>query len=92
MRNGGALLQERRTPTCGSRFGNTCTDFIKKAHWWKSKTSKQIAPKKEMLELSLFEEKFTTEGNEKADEPAREVVRLDGGNMAQVRGIPIQQE
>ena len=48
--------------------------------------------KKEMLEMSLFEEKFITGGNDKAGEPAREVARLDGGNMAQVRGIPIQQE
>ena len=32
--------------------------------------------KKEMLELSLFEKKFITEGNDKADEPAREIARL----------------
>ena len=48
--------------------------------------------KKAMLDLSLFEEKFITEGNEKADEPAREVARLEGRNMAQVRAIPIQWE
>ena len=41
--------------------------------------------------MSLFE-KFNTEGNEKADEPAKEVAMLDGGDRAQVRAIAIQEE
>ena len=40
--------------------------------------------------MSLFE-KFITEGNEKADEPAKEGARLDGGDMAQVKAITVQQ-
>ena len=37
--------------------------------------------KKEMWQMSLFEE-FITEGNEKADEPAKEGARLGGGSTA----------
>ena len=42
--------------------------------------------------MSLFD-KFITEGNEKkADELAKEGAILDGGDMAQVRAVRIQQE
>ena len=47
--------------------------------------------RKEMQHMSLFE-RFTADGNEKADELAREGAMLDGGDMAQVRAITIQQE
>ena len=47
--------------------------------------------KKEMQQMSLFE-KFITEGNEKVDELAKKGAVLDGGKMAQVRAITIQQE
>ena len=46
---------------------------------------------KEMLRMSLFE-KFITEGNYKADELAKEGAMLDGGGMAHVRAITVQQE
>ena len=39
--------------------------------------------------MSLFE-RFITEGNEKADEPAKEGAMLDGGVMAQVRASAVQ--
>ena len=45
----------------------------------------------EMQQLSLFE-KFITEDNEYADELAKEGAMLDGGDLAQVRPITIQQE
>ena len=41
--------------------------------------------------MSLFE-KFITEGNEKADDPAKEGAMLDGGFMAQARASTVQQE
>ena len=41
--------------------------------------------------MSLFE-KFITEGNEKADEFAKEGAMLDGGFMVQTRSSTIQQE
>ena len=41
--------------------------------------------------LSLFE-KLITEDNVKADELAKERTMLDGGDVAQVRSIPIQLE
>ena len=47
--------------------------------------------RKEMQHMSLSEN-FITEGTEKADEPAKEGAMLDGGDMAQVRAITIQQE
>ena len=37
-------------------------------------------------------ENFITEGNEKADEKAKEAAMLDGGFMAQARASTIQQE
>ena len=40
---------------------------------------------KEMQEMSFFYENFMTEGNGKADEPAKAEARLDGGDVAQVR-------
>ena len=53
-------------------------EFIKKAHWWRSSTSnKAHRSKKEMQSVSLFEN-FITEGNEKADEVAKEGAMLDG--------------
>ena len=49
--------------------------------------------KKEMQQMSLFEEKSITEGSEKADEPAKERAMLNGGgDMAQVRAVTVQQE
>ena len=67
-------------------------EFIKKAHWWRSSTSnKAHRSKKEMQSVSLFEN-FITEGNEKADELAKEGAMLDGGDMAQVRVSTVQQE
>ena len=47
--------------------------------------------KKEKKEMSRFE-KFVTEGNEKADEPARAGAMLDEGFMAEVRAKTVQQE
>ena len=44
-----------------------------------------------MQEVSLID-KFITEGNERAGEPAKEGAMLDGGEMAQVRATTIQQE
>ena len=41
--------------------------------------------------MSLFE-RFIAEGNEKADEFAKEGALLDGGLMAQVRASTVQQE
>ena len=46
---------------------------------------------KEMLRMSLFR-KFITEGNYKADELAKERAMLDGGGMAHVGAITVQQE
>ena len=67
-------------------------EFIKKAHWWRSSASnKARRSKKEMQSVSLFEN-FITEGNEKADELAKEGAMLDGGDMAQVRVSTVQQE
>ena len=67
-------------------------EFIKKAHWWRSSTSnKAHRYKKEMQQMSLFE-RFIAEGNEKAEEIAKEGAMLDGGNMAQVRVSTVQQE
>ena len=39
-----------------------------------------------MQQMSLFE-KFIAEGNEKADEVAKEGARLDGGDVTQVRAL-----
>ena len=47
--------------------------------------------KEEMQKMSRFE-KFTAEGIEKADEFAKDGGRLDGGDMAQVRAVTMQQE
>ena len=47
--------------------------------------------KKEMQRLSLLE-KFIIEGNEKQENLQQRWQGLDGGNMAQVRAIPIQEE
>ena len=47
--------------------------------------------KKETQQM-LFFEKFITEGNEKADELAKEGAMVDGGLMAQVRASTVQQE
>ena len=47
--------------------------------------------KKEMQQMSLLE-KFTTEGKVKADELGKEGAMLDGGAVAQVRAITVQQE
>ena len=44
-----------------------------------------------MQQMSLFE-RFIAEGNEKADEFAKEGALLDGGLMAQVRASTVQQE
>ena len=41
--------------------------------------------------MSLFE-KFITDGNEKADEPAKEGAMLDGGDMAQIRASTVPQK
>ena len=41
--------------------------------------------------MSLFEN-FITEGNEKADEPAKDGAMLDGGGMAQIRARTVQQK
>ena len=46
---------------------------------------------KEKQKMTLLE-KFITEGNGKADEPAKEGANLDGRDVAQVRAITIQQE
>ena len=43
--------------------------------------------KKNMTRL----ERFIMEGNEKADELAKEGATLDGGNMAQIRASSVQQ-
>ena len=67
------------------------TEFIKKACYWKLSTSKLIASNRKCGKCCFFE-KFITEGNEKADELAKEGARLDGGDMAHVRAITIQQE
>ena len=45
----------------------------------------------EEQQISLFE-KFIIEGNEKADEQAKEGAMLDGGGMEQVRASTNQQE
>ena len=47
--------------------------------------------KKEIQQMSLFEH-FITECNEKADQLTKEGTMLDGGDMAQVRAITVQQE
>ena len=44
---------------------------------------------KEMQDMSPFD-KFITEDNAKADEPAKEGAMLDGGDVAQVRASTIQ--
>ena len=46
---------------------------------------------KEILRMSLFQ-KFITEGNYKADELAQEGATLDGGGVAHVGAITVQQE
>ena len=46
--------------------------------------------KKETQHMSLFE-KVLTEGNEKADELAREGAMLDGGGVAESRASTVQQ-
>ena len=46
--------------------------------------------KKEMQQVSLCE-KFVTEGNEKADAPAKEGARLDRGDMVQARASTVQE-
>ena len=46
---------------------------------------------KERQHMSLIED-FITEGNEKADELAKEGAMLEGGDTAQVKAITIQQE
>ena len=55
--------------------------------------ARESAPHQEgsAANVSLFE-KFTTEGNEKADEPAKEAGMLDRGDVAQVKAITIQQQ
>ena len=47
--------------------------------------------KKEKHEMSLFG-RFATEGNESADELAKDGALLDGGEMAQIRASTIQQK
>ena len=47
--------------------------------------------KKEMQQMSFFE-RLLAEGREKADELAKEGARVDGGDMAEVRAITIQQQ
>ena len=46
--------------------------------------------KKEVQEMKLFE-RFVTEGNERADELAKDGAMLDGGEMAQKRASTVQQ-
>ena len=43
-------------------------------------------------EMSHFEKTFVTEGNEKADELAKEGAMLDEGFMAETRAETVQQE
>ena len=45
--------------------------------------------RKEMQQTSLYES-FIAEGNEKADQLAKEGAMLDGGLMAQVRASTVQ--
>ena len=46
--------------------------------------------KKEVQEMKLFEG-FVTEGNERADELAKDGAMLDGGEMTQKRASSVQQ-
>ena len=65
-------------------FGRSCTEDTKKASWWKVEHVKAHRSKKEIQQMSHFEN-FVTEGNEKADEPVKEGAMLDGGGMAEIR-------
>ena len=53
--------------------------------------SKRTAPRRKVQQMSLFV-RFIVEGNEKADELAKEGAMMDVGVMAQVRAIKVQQE
>ena len=48
--------------------------------------------KNDKKEMSHFEKKFVTEGNEKADELAKEGAMLDGDFVAETRAKTVQQE
>ena len=45
----------------------------------------------QIQQMSWFE-KFSTEGNEKEDEVAKEGAMMDGRDMARVRAVALQQE
>ena len=72
-------------------LGRIGVESIKKACWWGSSTSKHTAPRRTCSECR-FSKKFSTEGTDKADEAAKEGAMLDGGPVAQVRAITVQQE
>ena len=68
---------------------NNCKEYITKAYWWRSSTSKRIVPRRKYSNCRF--RKFITDGNAKADEVAREGGRGDGGVMAQIRTSSDQQ-
>ena len=76
------------TPICGSRFEElqSCSRRLAEVEHVNAHRTNR-----EMQQMSLFE-KSITEGNEKVDDPAKEGATLDGGGVAQVRALTIQQE
>ena len=72
--------------------GARCTEFIKKIFYWKSTTSRHIAPRRKKHEMMLFGE-FVTAGNERAHRLATDGAMsvLDGGETAQIRASTVQQ-
>ena len=62
-----------------------------RASWWKWNMWRRTAQRRKRKTCRHFE-KFVTEGNEKADELAKEGALLDEGCMAEARAETMQQE
>ena len=86
-----ASSQQREMPIYGSNFGKNCiicrTGILVEVQHVK----KHITRRKKRKICRIFE-KFTTEGNEKADELAKGGALLDTGFMAEARPETMQQE
>ena len=87
-----ASIRKLAMLTCGSKFGKNCTFQSQKKYLVKVEHVKAHRTKKDKKEMSHFEKKFVTEGNEKADELAKEGAMLDEGFMAETRAKTVQQE
>ena len=86
-----ASSQERQMLIYGSKFGKNYMVWQKRGILVEVEHVEAHRTKKEKKDMSHFE-KFVIEGNEKADELAKEGALLDEGFMAEARAETMQQE